>query len=184
MLSDLPQTDGPIVLVRPEQEPMYEAVYNVHEKAFGRANEAVLVEKLRQTETYNPRLSLVALRDGTVVGHVLFYPVTVEMPDGDTAHALGLGPIGVLSEHQSIGIGEALVWQGFEFCRKEKEYRIVLLGNPKYYARFGFQPASNFGLNSTYDVPAEAFQACELKAGVWEGISGVVKYHPAFDETE
>lgn len=178
------QTDGPIVLVRPEQPPMFEAIYAVHALAFERDNEAMLVEKLRQTEAFNPRLSLVALRDGIVVGHALFYPVTIAMPDGNTAQAMGLGPIGVLPEHQNIGIGEALIWQGFEFCRKEKEYALVVLGNPKYYGRFGFRVSSEFGLKCMYDVPQDAFMACELKAGAWEGVTGIVKYHPAFDETE
>lgn len=174
-------TEGPIVLVRPEQEAMYPAVFEVLEKAFGRPDEAQLVEKLRPTEGFNPRLSLVALRDGIVVGHVLFYPLTVEMADGNTALAIGLGPIGVLPEHQNLGIGEALIWQGFEMCRKEKETRMVVVGHSAYYPRFGFRPASTFGLICAYEVPEDAFMACELQAGAWEGITGIVKFHPFFD---
>jgi putative acetyltransferase len=180
-MDDTTQTEGPIVLVRPEQEPMFPAVFKVLEKAFGRPDEAQLVEKLRQTENFDPRLSLVALRDGAVVGYVLFYPVTVEMPDGTTAHAMGLGPVGVLPAHQNLGIGEALIWQGLEICRKEKEYRVIVVGHPTYYPRFGFKRASTFGVKCAYDVPDDAFMACELKSGAWDGITGIVKYHPFFD---
>ena len=60
---------------------------------------------------------------------------------------------------------------------------LVVLGHPTYYPRFGFVPASRFGIDSEYDAPDEAFMVLELQADALRGRSGRVRYHHAFDDT-
>lgn len=127
-----------------------------------------------------PLVSLVALDEGAIVGHILFSPVTV---DGHPELLLmGLAPMAVAPEHQRRGIGSALVEAGLTACKALGATAVVVLGHPEYYPRFAFRPASGWGLVSEYDAPDEAFMALELRDGALRGVSGTVRYHPAFGE--
>jgi len=151
----------------------------VEEAAFGRATEADLVDLCRQHGTIS--LSLVEVREERVVGHILFTPVTLDPPCPGW-HGLGLGPVAVLPEFQRTGIGSRLMDTGLDICREQGIDFIVLLGDPGYYCKFGFIPASEFGLGNEYGAEAE-FMARELKPGLLRGARGVVKYVPEFQET-
>jgi putative acetyltransferase len=74
----------------------------------------------------------------------------------------------------------ALVREGLERCRNTGCHAVVVLGHPEYYPRFGFVPASRYGIGCEYDVPDEVFMLVELEPGALEGVSGRVAYHPAF----
>lgn len=164
-----------IVSEKPEHIP---AIHRVNELAFGRSAEADLVDALRANG--KAVLSLVAECDNEVVGHILFSPVTIESEKG-TFRALGLAPMAVLPEHQNLGIGSELVENALDVIREsEDEIAVVVLGHPEYYPRFGFVPASRFGLRSEYDVPDEAFMALETRPGSLNGVSGTVRYAPEF----
>jgi putative acetyltransferase len=86
----------------------------------------------------------------------------------------------VLPEMQRRAIGSALVRRGLEEILAEGFDAVVVLGHPHYYPRFGFLPASRFGLRCEYDVPDEVFMALELRNGSLEHAAGMVRYHPAF----
>jgi putative acetyltransferase len=163
--------------VRPERPDDRAAVYRINESAFGRADEARLVERLRTRA--RPLLSLVAESGGAMAGHILFTPVTLE---GFTGLLLGLAPMAVAPDRQRRGIGSALVRAGLERCRDLEVGAVVVLGHPDYYPKFGFVPAARFALRCEYDAPAEAFTALELRPGALAGASGTVRYHPAFAE--
>jgi HAD superfamily hydrolase (TIGR01509 family) len=152
----------------------------VEEKAFNRPAEADLVDLCRKRGKVS--LSLVAAGAAGIAGHILFTPVTVE-PPRDTLRGLGLGPIAVLPECQGTGIGSRLMRSGVEICRQQGYDFIVLLGDPHYYARFGFKPARAFGLTGDYG-DGDEFQALELQPGVLAGTSGRVKYVPEFAELD
>ena len=124
-------------------------------------------------------LSLVAIADGHVIGHILFSPVHI-VAESQSADALALGPMAVLPVHQRRGIGSALVRRGLEECRSAGCSALVVLGHPKFYPRFGFVPASRFGIRWEYEVPNDVFMAMELQSGALAGCGGVVKYHPEF----
>jgi len=83
-------------------------------------------------------------------------------------------------DHQKKGVGKQLVEAGIRVCREAGYAGIVVLGHPEYYPRFGFQPASRFGLTSEYDVPDEVFMAMELVDGGLANVSGLVRYHALF----
>ena len=166
-----------MISIRAEKPEDHESVRRVNELAFGRRNEADLVDALRANA--HPYVSLVAIIDEQVVGHIFFSPVSIEAETGAFA-AMGLAPMAVLPERQNQGIGSKLVREGLEECKRIGEEIVVVLGHPNYYPRFGFMPASRKGLRSEYDVPDEAFMVAELAEGVLGGRHGLVKYHPEF----
>ena len=166
--------------IRPETAADIPAIRRVEQQAFGRAAEANLVDLCRQRGHVS--LSLVGVRSGQVVGHILFTPLTLE-PRPDGLNGLGLGPIAVLPQYQRGGIGARLIQSGLELCRAQAVDFVVLLGDPGYYGRFGFRPGREYGLTSEYG-DGEAFQALELKPGALKGLSGLVKYVPEFKELE
>jgi putative acetyltransferase len=162
--------------IRAEEQSDWTAVGAVHEAAFRRPQEARLVEALRASG--QARISLVAVADGAVVGHVLFSPVAAS---GLAANAcVGLAPLAVLPAHQRRGIGGALANAGLEACRRAGFAAAVVLGDPAYYRRFGFVSARQFGLSSEYDAPDDAFMALELRAGGLAGAKGPCRYADEF----
>ncbi|MFP3941021.1 MAG: GNAT family N-acetyltransferase [Thermoanaerobaculia bacterium] len=164
--------------IRAEQERDHAAVHTLNAAVFETPAEADLVERLRREA--RPLVSLVAEHEGTVVGHILFTPV--ELPHHPELRLMALAPMAVAPAHQSRGIGSALVREGLERCRHLGTDAVIVLGHPDYYPRFGFIPASRWGLRSPYDAPDEAFLALELCPGALDGKSGVVEYHRAFEE--
>jgi putative acetyltransferase len=168
-----------MLIVRNEKPEDFAAIHEVNEKAFGRPAEANLVDALRANGKVT--LSLVAVQDGKIVGHILFSPVTIESEKGTFA-AVGLAPMAVLPEHQNQAVGSNLVRAGLDACRKSLHEIIVVLGHPAFYPRFGFAPASRHGIKSEYDVRDEVFMIMELREGALAGRSGVVKYQPEFNE--
>jgi putative acetyltransferase len=170
--------DSPALTVREEQPGDVEAIHRINEAAFGQALEARLVDALRRAGAVT--LSLVAVADGEVVGHVLFSPVTIGGHPG--VEAVGLGPMAVLPHSQRRGVGSELVRSGLERLREAGYAAVVVLGHPDYYPRFGFRRASEHGLRWERDAPDAAFMALELRAGALSSCRGVVSYRPEFDE--
>jgi putative acetyltransferase len=153
------------------------AIRFVLEEAFGQSNEADLVDALRHRGALT--LTLVALRENEVVGHILFSPVTIESP-GSSFHAIGLGPMAVLPPYQGKGIGSRLVRAGLEQCRRAGHEIVVVLGHPDFYGRFGFVPTRHRGIHCEFDVPDDVFMIMELRQGALAGRGGLVKYQPEF----
>lgn len=168
------------IFIRPQQPADDAAVFMVNERAFGRPDEARLVEKLRQAPDAIPELSLVAVVGGQVVGHILFSLVTLDTPRGSLP-ILSLAPLAVLPEYQNQGIGSALSRRGVAEARRLGYTILVVLGHPNYYPRFGFSQAADYGIRCAYDVPDEAFMVMALSPGALEGLQGVVRYPPVFD---
>lgn len=164
--------------IRPETPADVDAIRAVNRAAFGTLVEADLVDALRLEAS--PIISLVADDGGVVIGHVMFSPVSVDASASDASTLMGLAPVAVLPERQRGGIGGALIREGLAACRLRGVAAVVLVGMPEYYPRFGFVPASRFGLTCEYDVPDDVFMALELEAGALAGRRGLVRYHPAF----
>lgn len=106
-----------------------------------------------------------------IIGHVAFSPVTIT--DG-APYWYGLGPVSVIPARQRQGIGSALIEHGMERLRELGAAGCVVLGEPKYYTRFGFAHDARL----TYaGVPPEFFLALQLGA---KQAAGEVRYHEAF----
>jgi putative acetyltransferase len=167
-------------IIRPEQPQDREAIGDVHRDAFGRSEEADLVDALRGSPAFIPELSLVAVApDGRVVGHVLFTRIVVR--DGPRAQpALALAPLAVLGSHQRRGVGAALTARGLERARELDHALVIVVGHPSYYPRFGFAAAGPHGIEAPFPVDDAAFMACELTPGALAGLRGMVEYPPQF----
>lgn len=163
--------------IRAEKPADAGAISNVIRRAFGRDDEARLVELLRKGGW--GRVSLVAELDAQVVGQVLFSELSIVTSSGPIG-AVALAPLAVLPEHQSQGIGTELTRRGLDVCREEGHAIVIVLGHPHYYPRFGFSAELARRLESPY--AGDAFMALELAAGALEGIRGRVEYPPPFGE--
>jgi putative acetyltransferase len=135
------------------------------------------VDALRQHNALT--ISLIAVQDGRLVGHIAFSPVTITS-DTATIEALGLGPMAVLPAYQRRGIGSKLVEAGLTACHHTPYGVVVVLGHPHYYPRFGFVPAKPLGIVWEHDVTEEAFIVKEIQEGALAQIRGVVQYRPEF----
>ena len=166
-----------MITIRLEEIEDQKGIRRVNELAFGQAMEADLVDALRTNA--HPHISLVAIVEEGIVGHIFFSPVSIESESG-TFTAMGLAPMSVLPEFQNQGVGSRLVDEGLKKCREMGHSVVVVLGHPNYYPRFGFIPAHLKGLRSEYDVPDDTFMVLELNENALAGRRGLVKYHPEF----
>ena len=160
------------LVIRAEEARDITAIHEIHVAAFGGDAEAKMVDALRLAAALD--ISLVALLEDVVVGHVAFSAVRVD----DRSIGLGLAPLGVRPKHQRRGVGDALCRRGLLEARVRGFEAIVVLGHPRYYPRFGFAHApTTFGLRwvGGHD---ESFFALELTAGALRDVDGLVQYRP------
>lgn len=155
------------------------AILALNQQAFAGNDEARLVARLHQAG--RQVLEYIAEHEGAIIGHVLFSPIQTE--HGHDGLAVGLAPLAVAPEHQRQGIGAALVAHALDTLRSGPYRMTVVLGEPTYYARFGFRPASLSGLRDTYGG-GDAFMALALREGGLDGYSGRVDYCPEFASLE
>lgn len=156
-----------------------EAFWNVHVPG---CDEHYLVHILRDDETFLPDLDLVALHDGALVGNIMYATAYVEDGAGVRHEVILFGPLSVLPAFQGKGVGGALIRASAKLA-KEKGYRAILIyGDPLYYQRFGFRPASEFGIVPPDGTPHPALQALPLYDGALDGISGRF-FEPSVYET-
>jgi putative acetyltransferase len=165
---------GGLVIVRPEQSGDESEIRELIEAAFGGAEqssgtEARIVDALRSAGALE--VSLLAIDRGVTVGHAAFSLVRI---DGRDTGWFGLGPVAVLPHHQGSGIGAALIEAGLAELRASGAGGCVVLGDPGYYARFGFKPEPDLRYPGP---PPEYFQALRFDGAA---PSGAVAYHPAF----
>ncbi|HET6646647.1 MAG TPA: N-acetyltransferase [Pyrinomonadaceae bacterium] len=167
-----------MVTIRAENLSDLPGVRRVNELAFGGSTEADLVDALRKAA--DPYISLVAIENERIVGHIFFSPVKIE-PQETFCRAMALAPMAVLPDYQNRGIGSLLVQEGMKQCAGLGYEFIVVVGHPEYYPRFGFVPAHQMGLRCKYPVPDDVFMVVELKPGALTGKQALVLYHPEFD---
>jgi putative acetyltransferase len=146
--------------------------------ACGRDEEAHLIERPREAGALT--ISLVATTGDDLLGHVALSPVSIAGAALERRW-LGLGPLAVRPNRQRAGIGAALMQAALAAGDRGGTELIVVLGEPDYYGRFGFEPASRHGLGLPWPVPDEAFMARLATARAPP--PGMVGYHPAFGAT-
>jgi putative acetyltransferase len=162
--------------IRVENSGDLESIRNVNNSAFETSSESEILDKLRSLDEL--LLSLVAVVDGKIVGHIAFSPMNID----STTKFVGLGPMAVIKSQQRSGVGSALVREGLKNLKDEGYSAVFVLGHPEYYPRFGFKPSfSSFEIKSKYDVPDDVFMALELQEDALSGVSGLVRYSKAFE---
>ena len=168
-----------MVEIRQESQKDYEEVYRVVKTAFEMAehsdgNEQDLVVALRNSDSFIPELSLVAVKDDKIVGYILFTKIKIENHE-----EIALAPLAVLPEYQKQGIGSMLIEQGHKIAKKLGYHYSIVLGSENYYLKFGYIPATQYGIQAPFDVPNENFMAVKLNDTDIE-IKGVVQYAKEF----
>jgi len=164
------------VLIHIETPADHKAIREVNRLAFGRDDEAQLVDALRDGGYL--RVSLVAEVERLIVGHILFSDLPI-VSETTTFPALALAPMAVMPEYQRQGIGSQLIRRGLDACREHGHRVVVVLGHPNFYQRFSFAPELARQLDSPFSGKA-SFMAMELVEGALNGVSGRVEYPPPF----
>jgi predicted N-acetyltransferase YhbS len=131
------------------------ALLQIHRLAFGQSEEADLVESQLADPTAQPVLSLVAEEEGTVIGHVLFTGVSLLGPDKPPSASI-LAPLAVVPAAQRLGVGRGLIERGAELLTSSGVRLLFVLGDPRYYTKHGFTPASPHGLRAPYVIEPDA----------------------------
>jgi putative acetyltransferase len=169
----------PGLVIRPELFNDFANITRLNDLAFGQPAEGQLVEALRRNPLFIKGLSLVALLENQLVGYILLFPVLIR-DQARVFRTLALAPMSVLPGYQGKGIGSALVYAGLEEARVGKFQSVIVLGHRDYYPKFGFKPASLYGIYPPMSVPDNVFFALELLPGALDGVKGMVEYPPEF----
>lgn len=170
-----------MLIIRPETAQDYALISQINDLAFGQKNESRLVENLRRNKKFISRLSPVAQLDNEIVGHILFFTLTIKNQPYEY-ESVALPPIAVLPAYQRRAIGSALIHAGLAQCRREGFCSVIVLGHPEYYPRFGFRRASTWKISAPFDVPEEAFMAMEPTENGLINVQGSVVYPDEFRE--
>jgi putative acetyltransferase len=165
------------VLIRDEKNEDFDAISDVTVAAFETLEvsdhtEQFIIEALRDAGTLT--ISLVAVLDGHIVGHIAFSPVT--MTDG-TPDWYGLGPVSVHPDFQGRGIGKALILEGLSRLKGLKAKGCCLVGHPQYYQQFGFKNVEGLSYEG---IPQEFFFALSFNDTLPQGH---VVFHEGFNAT-
>lgn len=117
---------------------------------------------------------MVAVQDNKIIGHILFTKIEI-----GEYEELALAPLGILPNYQRQGIGTKLIEEGHKIAKKLGYHYCIVLGSDKYYSKFGYVTASQYGILAPFEVPNENFMAIKLKDTKKE-ITGIVKYSKEF----
>jgi putative acetyltransferase len=162
-----------MIEIREEHPADVAAIRDVNASAFGQNLEANIVDALRSNGAI--LLSLVAILQGRVVGHIMYSPASI----GSTMGA-ALGPMAVLPAHQRQGIGSRLIDAGNRKLEIARCPFILVVGHAAYYPRFGFRPASTYGIVCEWDVPDNVFMVLVTDPEKICEVSGLARYRPEF----
>lgn len=172
-----------IRLERPEEwraveELTREAFWNVHVPG---CDEHYLVHLLRGLPSFIPELDFVAISDGQLVGNIMYSKGYIENAEGSRREVILFGPLSVLPSCQHKGIGSALIRHSAAVAKELGYGAIMIYGDPLYYGRFGFRPASDYGITPPDGQPHPALQAWALTEEALAGASGRFYEDAAFE---
>ncbi|KAB7705641.1 GNAT family N-acetyltransferase [Bacillus aerolatus] len=173
------------ITIRQELPEDYKITERVVKSAFANMEfsdktEHELVSRIRKSDAFIPKLSLVAINK-EIVGHILLSKIKI-LNDNQFAESLALAPVSVLPEYQNKGIGRLLILEALKKAKELGYNSVVVMGHPEYYPKFGFKKASLWGIKAPFEVPEEAFMVLELRKNTLNNVSGVVEYPSVFFE--
>ena len=180
------EMDKKKIIIRPENPSEYERVNEIIYEAFteqhGIQTGKFMMEHFmeeRKKETFVPELSLVAvLGNGKIVGEVALHETDIVTENGKNTQ-LTLSQSAVLPKYRMQGIMRMLVEYALDKAKKMGYGAVFLGGNPKLYARYGFEPSSKYGIyhENRKKWGDEGFMVCILKAGILDGVTGTTSYY-------
>jgi len=178
---------GSSAILRKEKKSDWKTVEQITYRAFRDApptgadddgNEALLAHKLRSCAAFVPELDYVAELYGFVIGNIMYTRSKV-VSDGSSDgiaprewETLTFGPVSVLPKYQRDGVGSALIHKTLKIAQKLGYRAVLIFGHESYYPRFGFKPASEFGITTDDGKNFPAFMALPLYDGALDGIHG------------
>ncbi|MFN8671740.1 MAG: N-acetyltransferase [Candidatus Sericytochromatia bacterium] len=168
------------ILIRKENINDFIGISEVNTQAFKQENEAKLVNLLRSSINFIPELSLVAILNDKLIGHILFTKIKIINEKKQGFESLALAPMSVLPEFQNKGIGSKLVKEGLNQSKNLGYKSVIVLGHSEYYPKFGFKKASNWNIKCPFNVPDSSYMAIELIDKGLDNISGIVEYSKEF----
>lgn len=167
------------MIIRSENSGDGEAIARVTNEAFKQPDEGKLVCALRDLPEFEAELSLVAVDDGNIIGHLLLTPVKI-INGTEEYNTLALAPMSVMPSRQRQGVGSALIKAALKTAIALGHQSIIVLGHSDYYPRFGFKRASKWHIKPPFNVPDKSFMAIELMPGTLANQPGVVTYPEPF----
>lgn len=155
-----------------------EAFWNKYRQG---CDEHYLVHKLRESVDYLPEISRVAVKDGEVIGAIMYTKAWVK--DEEKTHdVLLFGPLCVSPKWQGCGVGEMLLKETMELAKEAGYPGIIITGEPDYYPRLGFKTCDQFGITTAEGENFDAFMGIELSPGSMDGIHGKFYFSKVFEE--
>lgn len=172
--------------IRKETKKDIPAVHQVIAEAFQNEpysdqSEHLLVKRLRNSDAFVPELSLVAISNNTIVGHIILTKIKI-IGDDKIHDSLALAPVSVHPDWQKKGIRSQLIIDAHNKAKALGFQSIILIGHADYYPRFGYRQAHTFGIKLPFEAPKENCMACELQNNSLNGVSGLVEYPKEFFE--
>jgi len=164
--------------IRTEQPKDFDLIYNFVKEAFFTAKvsdgtEQDFVNQLRGSDGYIPELALLVEEGGELIGHIMLTRRKIKTEQGEVPVLL-LAPVAVRLDKRGQGIGSILMEEALGRARRLGHQAVFLVGEPKYYSRFGFKQADIYGVSCTRPIPSEFVQALELVSGGLSGASGTI----------
>ncbi len=165
------------LIIRRERPDDYQKVEALIREAFWNVytpgcSEHYLAHVLREDIAFVPELDLVAVENDKIVGSIFYSLAQITSDTGDNLTVLCFGPLAVLPEYQGQGIGRRLIEETKAIAKNMGYPAILICGNPDYYIKSGFLPASRYGIGNAEDEYVDALLACELRPGTLAGWSG------------
>ncbi len=160
-----------ILRERPQDAALLEPLLD---RTFGFDRHQKTVYRLREGVAPISGLRFVALApDGGLLGSLRFWPIRIGDHNAE-ARAILLGPLAVEPTLQGAGIGRGLVRHGLARAKRARARICVVVGEPAYYAPFGFENAAGHGLILPGPVEPERFQVLEITPGALDGVTGLI----------
>ncbi len=177
------------MIIRVSTESDNSEILNVHNQAFGKEKGQViskLVDDLLVDETAKPILSLVAVNNNKLIGHILYTKVVITQSESPV-YAQILAPLAILPDYQKYGTGQKLINEGLKRLKASGTELVFVLGHPSYYPRCGFAPAGKQGFEAPYPIPEEhsaAWMVQVLNGDALGNIKGMVKCSKVLNEPQ
>ena len=160
--------------VFPEINSDIDEIINIHNLAFNNKAEGKIVNHLRKNKKLT--LSLICKNEKLTLGHIAFSPIYNKQNQNI---GVGLGPIGVLPKYQKMNVGSTLINNGIKRLKISNINPLFVLGDPKYYTKFGFTLARQFNYFCKYDIDGNHFMCLGIKEKLPK--KELINYCPEFD---
>ncbi len=173
--------------IREETEEDYHAVELMTQHAFWNkhhlgCNEHYLVHKMRQHEDFLPELSRVAVKDGRIIGYIMYSRARIIDKENSAHEVITFGPLCVDPKWQGCGVGELLFQETRKLAEESGHKGIIIFGEPDYYPRLGFKTCNHFGITTSDGKNFDPFMGFELFEGSLQGITGKFYESEVFDD--